>query len=808
MQSFFQDLKFGFRILAKHPGMAAIAVFAMALGLGLTTTVWSINYGAMLRGLPFDHGDEIVHLERARPSRGIESMGVPQSDFVEWRRAQGSFVELAAFSTGTINISGPEGRPERFEGAFLTANTLRLVRVSPILGRGFTDEEATPGGPSAVLLSWTVWKQRYGGDSAAVGRTVRANGTPAVIVGVMPRGFLFPENTEIWLPARLDPGAAPWGRGVFYEVMGRLRPGVSADQARRELETIAMRLGQEHPAENEGVVPIVQSFADEYIGDEPRLMLWTMMGAVFGVLLIACSNVANLLLARAAVRTKEVAIRTALGASRGRIIALMLTESLVLAATGAVFGTLIAWGGVRWFVGNLPPDLPFFVKIRLDAPILASVAALTGLAALIAGIVPALQTTRANLHDVLKDESRGASSLRLGKFSKGLVVAELALSCGLLVAAGFMIQSVVQFARNDYGVPTRNVFTARVGLFETTYPDSAGRRVFWRDLEQRLSALPGQRGVAFMQVLPGLNGWGMGLELEGTTYATERDYPSVRFVAVTPGYFRTFDLTALEGRLLTDGDELGTLPVAVVTRNFSARHLDGASPVGRRIRLGGQNTREPWVTIVGVIPDVWYTGDDGDPPVEVVIRPLAQGDWRFLSVAINAEGGGDPMSFAEPVRRAVTALDPDQPVYFVRTLQDAIRAEGWFYAVFGTLFAAFGVAALVLAIIGVYGVMSFAVSRRTQEVGVRMALGAGANNVLGLFLRQGAFQVGLGVVIGLGLAVLLAQGLKIVLFRVNTANLLMYAGVGLALALTGLVASWVPARRATRVDPMIALRYE
>ncbi len=806
MHSFLRDLKFGFRILAKHPGMAAIAVFAMALGLGLTTTVWSINYGAMLRGLPFDHGEEIVHLERARPSRGIESMGVPVSDLLEWQRAQGAFSDLAGFYTGTVNVSGPEGRPERFEGAYIAWNTLRLVRVTPHLGRGFTQEEATPGGPAAALLSWSVWHQRYGGDSGVVGRTIRANGAPTVIVGVMPRDFLFPENTQIWLPLRLDPGAAPWGQGVYLEVMARLRQGVSRDQARRELETIALRLGQEHPAQNEGVIPIVQSFADEYIGDEPRLMLWTMMGAVFGVLLIACSNVANLLLARAAVRTKEVAIRTALGAGRGRIVALMLTESLVLAGTGAVFGTLIAWFGVRWFRATLPPDLPFFIKIQLDGPILASVAGLTALAALVAGIVPALQTTRTNLHDVLKDESRGASSLRLGKFSKGLVVAELALSCGLLVAAGFMIQSVVQFSRNDYGVPTRNVFTARIGLFEAAYPDSAGRRAFWRDLEQRLSTLPGQRGVAFTQVLPGLNGWGMGLELEGTTYATERDYPSVRFVAVTPGYFRTFDLTALEGRLLTDGDELGALPVAVVTRNFAVRHLDGASPVGRRIRLRGQNTREPWVTIVGVIPDVWYTGDDGDPPAEVVIRPLAQGDWRFLSLAINAEG--DPMTFAEPVRRAVTALDRDQPVYFVRTLQDAIRAEGWFYAVFGTLFAAFGVAALVLAIIGVYGVMSFAVSRRTQEVGVRMALGAGSNNVLGLFLRQGAFQVGLGVVIGLGLAVLLAQGLKIVLFRVNTANLLMYAGVGLALALTGLVASWVPARRATRVDPMIALRYE
>ncbi len=807
MGAFLSDLRYGFRMLFKHKGLAAIAVFALALGLGLTTTMWSITYGALLRGLPFEDEHEILHLERARPTRGIESMGVPVSDFTEWRRDQRSFSDLAGFYTGTVNVSGAEGRPERFEGAFITPNAFRLLRVAPVLGRFVTEEEAQPGGPAVILIGWNLWRQRYGADSSVIGRTIRANGAAAEVVGIMPRGFLFPENTEVWLPLRLDPAAAPWGQGVFLEVMGRLAPGRSREQATREFELITSRLAQEHPAENEGVGPVIKPFADEYIGDEPKLLLWTMMGAVIGVLLIACSNVANLLLARAASRTKEVAIRTALGASRGRIVALMLTEALVLALVGAVLGTGIAWFGIRWFNDSLPPgDVPFFIKIALDAPILGFVAGVTVLAAVVAGIVPALQTTRTNLHDVLKDESRGASSLRLGKFSKSLVVVELALACGLLVGAGFMIQSVVQFTSNDYGVPTRDIFTARVGLFETSYPDSASRRTFWRDLEQRLATLPGQRGVALMTVLPGLNGWTSRLALDGVAYPEERDYPLTRQVIVSQGYFGAFTLAPLEGRTFSDADGPGALPVAVVTRNFAARHLEGGSPMGRRIRLGGADSRQPWLTVVGVVPDVWYTGDDGEGPAEVVFTPLAQGDYRFLSLAVAATG--DPMTFAEPVRRAIAAVDPDQPIYFAQTLHEAIRLEGWFYAVFGILFSVFGVAALVLAVIGVYGVMSFAVSRRTQEVGVRMALGASGRNVLGLFLRQGALQVAAGMAIGLALAVLLSKGLRIVLFKVNTGSPLMFVVVGVALALTGLVATWVPARRATRVDPMVALRYE
>lgn len=808
MSRFFTDFRHGLRMLIKHPGLASIAIVALALGIGLTATMWSITYGGILRGLPFEHAEELLHLERARPSKGIDSYAVPVSDFVAWREQQKSFEDLAAWTEGTVNVTGPEGKAERFEGAFVTAATFKLIRIQPIKGRLFNEDDNRPGAPPVTILGWELWQNRFGGDSGIIGKTVRANGVAREVVGIMPRGMQFPTNAKLWLPRTINALELPWGEGEQLEVMGRLRPGVSMQQAAREFEGICARIAQDHPKENEGVTPIVHPFTEEYIGKEPVLMLWTMMAAVFGVLLIACSNVANLLLARAASRTKEIAVRTALGASRARIVGQMLTESLVLATIGALIGIGIAEIGARLFMDQIRQiEAPFWIDIKVDGVVLLFTLGITLLAALISGVIPALQATRTNLNEVLKDESRGTSSLRLGRFSRALVVAELALSGGLLVAAGFMIQSVIQLTRFDYGVKTEGVFTGRVGLFASTYPDSASRARFWTTLEQRLQALPGQQGVALMTVLPGLEGWYQNVAIEGATYASERDYPSTRRVAVTPGWFKTFDVPALEGRVLAPGDIGGTLPVAVVTRHFADTYFGTESAVGKRVRIGGADTEEPWLTIVGVVRDVWYDGTDNDDKLRtVVLTPMGQADYSFVSLAVVSRG--DPLAFNQPVQDALATIDPDQPMYFVRTLAEAIRRNGWFYSTFGALFMIFGAAALFLATIGVYGVVSFSVSRRTQEIGVRMALGASARNVLTMFLRQGGIQIALGLSMGVVLAFFLAKGLALVLFQVDTRNPLMYAGVIAALALTSLTATFIPARRAMRVDPVVALKYE
>lgn len=808
MGVFLADLKYGLRMLVKHPGLAAIAITALALGLGLTTTMWSITYGGILRGLPFEDADAILHLERARPSKGINSYGVPMSDFVAWREQQKSFEDLAAFSEGTINVSGTEGKPERFEGGFMTASSFTTLRVQPLKGRLLSEEDSRPGAAPVALIGYEIWQNRYGADADIIGKTIRANGIVRQIVGVMPRGFLFPTNSRLWLPLEADPLKNPWGDGEQYEVMGRIKPGITMAMAKEEFTSICARIAQDHPKENEGVTPIIKPFTEEYVGKEPILMLWTMMAAVFGVLLIACSNVANLLLARAVTRTREVAVRTALGASRWRIVSQLLTESLVLSIIGAAIGTVIAWAGIHWFVNAMADtEPPFWIDIKLDGPSWAFSAGITVLAALVSGVLPALQATGSNVHDVLKDESRGSSSLKLGRFSKGLVIAELALAGGLLVAAGFMIESVITLSTFNYGVDTKGVFTSRVGLFETNYPDSASHARFWKTLEQNLNAIPGTQGASLMTVLPGLEAWQQNFALEGKTYATEHDYPVTRRLSVSENWFTTFSLKPVEGRVFGPGDIGGTLPVAVVTRGFVQKFLNGGSALGRRVQIGGLDSKEPWLTIVGVIPDVWLEGTDNDAPIGAgLITPIAQGDYRFLSIAIAAKG--DPMGLANQVQAAVSSIDPDQPIYFPRTLAAAIERNGWFYSVFGSLFMAFGAAALFLATVGVYGVMSFSVTRRTREIGVRMALGASAKDVVGMFLKQGGTQTIIGLTAGLGLAILLAKGLSLVMFQVNIKNWMMYAGVTGAMALTSLLATWLPARRAVGVDPNIALRSE
>ena len=801
------DLRYGGRMLIKQPGLAAVSILAFALGIGLTATMWSITWGGILRGLPFDQADRIIHLERARPSHDIESYAVPASDFAAWREQQKSFEDLSAFSEGTVNLSGAEGPPERFEGGYISAVTFTLLRVRPLSGRNFTEDETRPGGAAVVIIGWDLWQNRFGGDPSIVGKSLRANGVTREIVGVMPRGFLFPTNARLWLPQIVDPLAQPWGDGEQFEVMGRLRDGVTMALARQDIGAIAARLAREHPRENEGVTPILQPFTEEYIGKEPIIMLWTMMAAVFGVFVIACTNVANLLLARAATRTREVAVRTALGATRWRIVVQHLGESLVLALIGMVFGLGIAWLGVRWFNDAMrDTEPPFWIDIRLDGVVALVTVGITLFAALVSGLIPALQATRANLHDVLKDEGRGASSMRMGRFSRGLVIVELALSGGLLVAAGFMIQSVVQRSRFDYGVPTAGVFTARLGLFEASYPDSAKRARFWSELDRRLEGLPGPQGVALTTVLPGLQGWRSSFALDGATYATERDYPVARRVAVTPGWFRTFEVEASDGRVFSTGDIGGALPVAVVTQGFARQHFGAESPLGRRLRLNPTDSTSSFLTVVGVVPEVWFEGTDDDKVNATIFTPVAQSDYSFLSVVVRSTG--DPSSLAHPVEELVRQLDPDQPIYWVRTLDETIAQSTWFYLTFGVLFMVFGGAALLLATVGVYGVMSFAVSQRTREVGVRMALGATGRDVTRMFLRQGGRQVLIGLSFGVLLAFGLAKGLTLVLFQVNITNPLMYVGVTLALAGTCLIATLIPARRAVKVDPVVALRYE
>jgi putative ABC transport system permease protein len=800
------DIRFGFRMLAKNPGLAAIAVIAFALGIGLTTTTFSIVYGALMKGLPFPRSDQLVHLEESRPTEGVESRAVSIPDFADWRAQQTAFEDLSGFSVGTANLAGAGDKPERHSAAYTTASMFDLVRVRPHIGRGFSSADDSPGAPQVILLSYDLWRGRFGGDPSVLGRAIRVNGEPATIVGVMAPNFRFPFLQDLWINLRPDPTAVTRGEGRLLEVFGRLKDGWSLEGAGANLAAITRRLDDAYPKTNRGVVPILKPYTEEYMGREVSTMLYTMLAAVFGVLLIACANVANLLLARTALRSKEVAIRTALGASRTRVVIQLLSETVAMAVAGAALGLVIAEVGIRLFNNAIVESRPpFWIDIRLHPPVLLFALGLTLAASVAAGLVPALQASGSRMYDVLKDESRGGSGIRLGRFSRGLVLAEIALSCSLLVAAGLMVKSVVKLRNVDFGFASQQVFTAEIARFESAEPDTTARVLFLEALLPRLDAIPGVHAAAIASTIPGEEGNFDYVAIEGRAYAAEEDYPEMRYSAVSPRFFEIFEARPTQGRVIEASDRLGTLPVAVVNASFAQTHFPGQSPIGRRVRFGRSGSKEPWRTIVGLVPDRHMDGVENEEP-EGLYVPLSQRPHELLSLV--ATTAGNPIAVSAQVAGAVAQLDPDLPVFNMMSHAELVSRRTWYYRVFGTLFVVFGSVALFLAAIGLYGVMAFSVSRRRQEFGVRMALGASGQAILRLVLRQGLRQLAWGIALGLGVGMLLGRGLQLVLFGVNPSDALVYAGIVTVLGLTGIVACLVPARRATRIEPLIALRSE
>jgi predicted permease len=807
MQTVLNDIRYAIRGLCKNPSVSVIAVVALSLGIGLTTVMFSIVYGALYRGLPFEGADGIMHLERANPTQGIQSMEVSIHDYRDWRERQRSFDHLGAFYQGTVNIRGTE-RPERYDGAFMTANSFEVIGVQPILGRGFREEEELPGAQQVALIGYRVWQERFGGSPDVLGQSVTINGEAGEIVGVMPEGFEFPILEEVWVPLRLDHRVLARGDGQSVEVFGDLADGVSLDEAMAELAGIADQLAAEYPEANKGVTAIIKPYTEEYVGDEERGILFSMLITVVMVLVIACANVANLLLARATTRSRDLAIRTAMGASRWQVVKQMLAESGVLALTGALLGTGIAWVAIRLFDQAVSiTDPPFWLDFKIDLPILAFVMLIACLAALVAGGIPALKASGSDVNSVLKDESRGSSGMRIGRLSRVLVIGEIAMSMALLVASGLMVKGVVKLNNEDYGFPTDNIFTARIAVFAERFPDEAARLRFWEDVEQRVAQLPGVAAASLTGSLPGTGSFGARFALDGVSYDADRDLPVARFAVVTPGFARTFEFEALQGRWLDDTDNAEAPKVAVVNEAFVDRHFPDGTALGRRVRLGGTASTEEWKEIVGVVPNhrMEGVGDPGQQEINVpgFYLPLAQYDLRFASIAARVDR--DPLQLAGPVRDAVGAADSDTPIYFVQTVAQAMDQNLWFYRIFGNLFLAFGFAALFMASVGLYGVMSFSVSHRVSEMGVRMALGAKASQVTALILRQGLTQIVVGLVIGSGLSFLVARGLTLLLYQVEPWDPTTYGAVLLVLVLTGMGASAIPAGRATKVDPMVAL---
>ena len=797
-----QELRVALRSLARQPGMAALAVVALALGIGLTTTMFSIVNGAVLRGLPFPEPDRILHVAPFSPAEQ-DDRSASMRAFADIRDRQQSFEQLAAFRFASANIVGPSGVPARYGGAAVTANTFRLLRAVPVAGRDFQDDDGRPGAAPVVIIGDRVWQEQFDRSPDAIGQPLRVNGTVMTVVGVMAPAFRFPATQDLWFALVVEPtGSAETGPPAL-EMIGRLRRGVDRDEAAAEQAVIWRQLAQADPDHYDPADTIeVKTYVEEFIGSETVGALLTMLAAVFGVLLVACVNVANLVLARAAARTREMALRTAIGASRWQVMRIVLLEVLILAAIGATAGVALAQAGVSAFNRAIvDTNPPFWIDIRIDLTVLGFVATTAVVAAVAAGIVPAIRSSRADLASVLGDEGR-TTGLRLGRLSRALVIAELAVSFGLLAMAGLTIQSLANLAVADFGYAMRDVWTARLLLPEDDYPEEARRRQFAEVAQARLAALPGVVSAAVGTSAP--NGGPLWpVTLPGQTYATERDRPLAHGIVVSPDYFRVLRVE-VAGRPFDARDHETGAPVAIVNRAFADRHFpDGA--VGQRVALATTEHRE-WRTVVGVVPDLGAGSQPGDTVREVIYVPVAQVPMAGLS--LYAHVAGSPLAVTAEARDAIRAIDANLPLFSITTLQEGFDRGNWPFRVFGSLFVTFGAAALFLATVGLYGVMAFSVRRRTSEIGIRRALGADARLVLAMVLRQGLWQIVAGIVLGGGLGVALGTAMSLLLFGVRPYDPGVFVGVAATLAGAGVLACLLPARRAAAVDPMAALRHQ
>lgn len=830
-----QDLRVGLRVLLREKGFCAMAVVVLALGICGVTTTFSVVNGVMLRGFSFPNAARLVSVSFIDPtSKNFfgQNGQVSPRDFEEVRPRQQSFELMAAYISGaTVNVT-VDGVPRRYTGAYVTEAFLRILGVAPRLGRDLRPEDNVPGAEKVALIGYGLWQRDFGGTPDIVGKAFRINGTPATIVGVMPKGFAFPVNDELWVPLFREYPVRERGdsRVVNPSVLALLKTGVSLDQANAEMTTVAKQFADAYPETNKQfntgkVEPLLKTYTPLPL----RGTLLTMLAFCVGVLLIGCFNVMNMQFARATLRARELAIRSSLGASRTRLILQMLTESLLVTVVGAALGVGLAYyctdlltATVRNF--DFPP--PSWMTFDIDGPVLAFSLAAMFAAAVVSGLLPAWMASRANVVAVLKEGGRGGSSRGTRVVMRGLVVFQVVVTSILLIGSLLQMQSIRKQQTIDYGYDTESVMTARMGLMDGDYPTQDARKLFFDRLVRELGTHSEFEAVAltnrFRMVFSGSGP----VEIEGREYKEKKDRLNANFEQITPGYFDVIGQTLVEGRRLADDDLDTKLPVAIVNAAFARKHFGNESPLGRRLRALDGNTLQagPWRTIVGVVKTVRMMPPFNIPNVDETgfyvpfysqpsgpATPEA-GVSQFATVIVKPRGGLHAETLVNSLRREVAKVDPNLPLYFVGTAKRQIDGFVSQNRVIAIMFSIFGVVATVIAAVGIYGVMSFSVSQRTQELGVRMALGADSRHILRMVLRQGSVLTGIGVALGvlitLAVAVAAGDGMQSVLFGVSPLEPLVYAAVVALVAIISLAASFVPARRATRVDPMIALRAE
>lgn len=798
------DIRFALRTIASHPWFSAAIVLTITLGIGVNTTVFTLVNAVLFKPVPLPGGDRLVVVMNQNVTETDNRFPVSYPDFIEYKTHAKSLAALEAVSRGGAIISENGIAPTRYNLGRVSWGMFDMIRTPPILGRGFIEADGQPGAAPVALIGYTVWKNRYNGRTDIAGHTVRFNGQPTTIVGVMPEGFRFPGGEDLWIPL-VSTDQLQKRSNKSLQLFALLQPGVTLPQAGADLALISQRLSRTFADTNKDTVASVQTFHRAFNGGNIRTIFLVMLGAVGFVLLIACANVANMMLSRALARKREISVRAAMGASRWQLIRQLLIESVLLSALGGLLGLALSLVGVHYFDLATLAVRPYWIQFSMNWVAFGYFALITILSGLLFGLVPALRASRVDLNIELKEGTRTAGNARNNWLASGLVVFQFGLTVVLLSGAGLMVRSFFKpQTLNDF-IPAERIFTARLSLPERKgeqYEERAARVRFYDDLVRNLASLPGNPRFALSSNLPGGGAWQRRIEVEGKP--TEKSIRAAT-IAQSPGLQATINLPLTAGRAFEDRDGEPGREAALATRDFAARHWPNQSALGKRFRFVDDDKPGPWIQIVGI------TGDMVQNPMSpdhhpLVFVPHRQEGWGGMALLIRS--GAAPTTLANPVRALMQRLDPDLPLYEVMTMTEALHRDRWFVVVFGALFSSFAAIGLLIASVGIYGVVAQAAAQRTREIGIRMALGATARGILGNMLARGARQLIAGVLLGLGGAYASMHLMKDLLMQVSPHDPIVFGAVTTILVTVGLFACWLPARRAAALHPVQALRDE
>ncbi|HET9698948.1 MAG TPA: ABC transporter permease [Terriglobales bacterium] len=803
MDTILQDIRYGFRMLLKSPAFTAVAVITLALGIGANTAIFSVVNAVMLRSMPFPQANRLMAVYHSYPDINLMHASVDPGNWDYYRQNVKSFSNIAAYSgyKAPQNLTSA-GDPERVRTFSVTGDFFQVLGINPTLGRALNRQDDQPGANREVVLGYGLWKERFGGDRNIVGKDIALDGMNYTVVGVMPSGFTFPEDAQLWVPFGFTSEQLTNG-AEYLEVVGRLRDDASPNLAKAEFEKITAEAHRKYPDLPPTFHITTAPLQEVFVGDISK-PLWVLLGAVGLVLLIACVNVANLLLARATVRQRELSIRVALGATRLRIIRQLLTEGVLLALAGGAVGLFLGYWGIDLLLSIVPMELPSFVKVSVDSSVLLFTIGASILSGLLFGSIPAWHVSGSGLNDSLKEGGRTAAPGRHGS-RRVLVVSEIALAMVLLVGAGLMIKSFVRILQSDPGFNAQNTLTATLSLPESKYKDEPKIGAFYREAAQRIATIPGVSASGLSSMLPMSGGWTNTFFVRGRAI---KPAPHA-YVAVASGtYDKAVQIPLQRGRFVADSDTPETQPVAVVDENAAKMYWPNEDPIGKQIALTSEGTPEKpvWRQIVGIVGSVRHRSAVGEETKGQIYLPMQQNPLRTMRIVVRTSG--DPTQMAAAVRNEIRQIDREQPIFQVRTMSSLYNdfvAQPRFNMV---LLAVFAGLALLLATVGIYAVMSYSVTQLTHEIGVRMALGAKQRDVLNMVLGQAARMAGFGLAVGLAGALLATRVLQTLLFGVRAYDIGTFALIGFLLASVALLASFLPALRATRVDPMVALRYE